>query len=206
MPANQSGPTEQRCTCETLWEESASDRNSYTQTLQTHVLCCSHSYMGRAFVQKGLHLGKQGLSACRCLLKQGEPKHNQTQVREPGPLISVTALVPSMRGSSTGSRKWMVTHFMALSICHSLSSLWPFSATVKKKLFTRTEQYTIEVLNLVQESSLFELPLLFSFKCLSYCIAFTGKVKYTVKYDFCQVHERNHQKLPQSTTAVKSEF
>lgn len=34
-------------------------------------------------------------SAFRCLLKQGEPKHQQTQVTTPGSLISVTALVPS---------------------------------------------------------------------------------------------------------------
>lgn len=119
-------------------------RNSSTQTLQTHALCVhgACSYLDCAFVREG------PLSASRCLLKQGEPKHNQTQVMKPGPLISVTALVPSTKGSSIGSSKWMVPHFTALSICHSLSSLRPFSAAVKIKLFTTNQHFTIEGLGL----------------------------------------------------------
>lgn len=70
-----------------------SDTNT---TLQTHApyvhgVCI---YLG-LICATGLCSGKRGLSVSRCLLKQGEPKHKQTQVMKPGPLISITALVPS---------------------------------------------------------------------------------------------------------------
>lgn len=143
--------------------------------------------------------GRAGpLSASRCLLKQGEPKHNQTQVTKPGPLISVTALVPSTKGSSIGSSKWMVPHFMALSICHSLSSRWPLSAAVKMKLFTTTEHFTMGAPHFAQEWSLSHLK-----KWPTCCIHFAGNVRYKV------VPPTSHsppQKLSKPTTAVKSEM
>lgn len=97
----------------------------HTNTTNTCAVCslCMQLFRLCIFARE-LCFGEAGpLSESRCLLKQGEPKHNQTQVMKPGPLISVTALVPSTKGSSIGSSKWMVPHFTALSICHSLSSL-----------------------------------------------------------------------------------
>lgn len=135
LPARQSGEMHLRDT-ETV---------THTNTTQTRDAVCPRCVQLFRHLRKRVVFRNAGpLSASRCLLKQGEPKHNQTQVMKPGPLISVTALVPSTKGSSIGSSKWMVPHFTALSICHSLSSLWPFSAAVKIKLFTTTRHFTIE--------------------------------------------------------------
>lgn len=144
-----------RCTCKTLGE-GALRTETVTHKHCKHMCCMLHAAIWTVHLCKSAVFGEAGpLSTSRCLLKQGEPKHNQTQVTKPGPLISVTALVPSTKGSSIGSIKWMVPHFMTLSICHSLSTLWPFSTAVKKKLFTTTEHFTIEASNLVSLSELF---------------------------------------------------
>lgn len=166
-----------RCTCKTLGE-GALRTETVTHKHYKHMCCI---FMVRAAIWT-VHLCKSAvfreagpLSMSRCLLKQGEPKHNQTQVTKPGPLISVTALVPSTKGSSIGSIKWMVPHFMTLSICHSLSMLWPFSTAVKKKLFKTTEHFMIEASNLEQEWSLSELGF---FKWPSCCIHFICNLRY----------------------------
>lgn len=114
-----------RCTCKTLGE-GALREDAVTHRHQTHVLRAHvrAQPFGPSAGAKVPCLGKRGpFSVSRCLLKQGEPKHNQTQVTKSGPLISVTALVPSTKGSSIGSSKWMVPHFMTLSICHSPATL-----------------------------------------------------------------------------------
>lgn len=79
MPACQRGPTERRCTCETL----GGGRGDTQTVTHKHNKYATYVLLFRQF--RGLCLGKQGLSVSRCLLKQGEPKHNQTQVMKPWP-------------------------------------------------------------------------------------------------------------------------
>lgn len=137
---------------DTRWGR-ASDKHSYTQTLRTHAALgavsswCVQLFRLCILCERVVFRAAGPLCASRCLLKQGEPKQNQTQVTKPGPLISVTALVPSTKAGSIGSSKWMVPHFMALSICHSLSSGWAFSAALRETLFTTTERFTMEASN-----------------------------------------------------------
>lgn len=115
--------------------------------------------------------------APRCLLKQGEAKHQQTQVTKPAPLISVTALVPST---------WQEVPQGAVNGWYLLSRLYqfvigsprrdPFSAAVKIK--PTSERFMTAAQELTY--------ILFFFVTFSTCfIRFTGHV--WSRGVFCQV-------------------